>query len=132
MAREFRMNKLSPVLFVEAIEPCLGFWVDRLGFAKTFDMPEGARLGFAILVKDGVEIMYQSRASVRADNPAMADMPSCTALYVEVQNLAEIIQRLEGIPVVTPRRTTPYGADEIFVREPGGNVIGFAEHKTQA
>jgi len=30
-----RMKKLTPVLFVEAIEPCLPFWTERLGFTKT-------------------------------------------------------------------------------------------------
>jgi len=27
---------------------------------------------------------------------------------------------------VVPRRTTFYGADEIFVRAPGGHTVGFA------
>src|SRR6266852_3502350 len=30
-------------------------------------------------------------------------------------------------PVVVPKRTTFYGATEIFVREPGGNLVGFAQ-----
>ena len=65
------MRKLSPLLTVEAIEPCLSFWVERLGFAKTVEVPDGASLGFVILAKDGVEIMYQSRASVAKDIPPM-------------------------------------------------------------
>ena len=69
MARS-EMRKLSPLLTVEAIEPCLSFWVERLGFAKTVEVPEGSSLGFVILAKDGVEIMYQSRASVEKDIPA--------------------------------------------------------------
>lgn len=34
---------------------------------------------------------------------------------------------MEGFEVVVPRRSTFYGAEEVFVREPGGNVVGFAE-----
>ena len=30
--------------------------------------------------------------------------------------------------VVVPRRQTFYGADEIGVREPGGNLVMFAQH----
>jgi len=30
---------------------------------------------------------------------------------------------------VIPRRTTFYGADELIVREPGGNVVTFAQFK---
>jgi hypothetical protein len=29
--------------------------------------------------------------------------------------------------LLVPRRKTFYGAEEIFVREPGGNVVGFAQ-----
>ena len=29
------MRKLTPVLLVEEIEPCLSFWTDRLGFEKS-------------------------------------------------------------------------------------------------
>ncbi len=36
------------------------------------------------------------------------------------------MEQLEGIEVVVPRRTTFYGADEIFVRAPCGTLVGFA------
>ncbi len=65
-----QFRKLSPVLIVDAIEPCLACWTDRLGFATLVEVPEGSRLGFVILAKDGVEVMYQSRDSVRSDVPA--------------------------------------------------------------
>ncbi|MDQ1473418.1 MAG: hypothetical protein QOJ99_4898 [Bryobacterales bacterium] len=33
--------KLTPVLIVDEIEKSLLFWVDRIGFTKTAEMPEG-------------------------------------------------------------------------------------------
>jgi len=44
-----------------------------------------------------------------------------------VTNIDEIIGKLDGFEVLTPKRTTFYGATEYTVREPGGNAIGFAE-----
>ena len=120
------MKKLTPVLFVEAIEPCLAFWT-RLGFEATVSVPEGDRLGFVILVKDAVEVMYQSRASLRKDVPALADLPSASALYLEVADLDAVVACLGGAPVVVPRRKTFYGAEEFGVREPAGNVVTFAK-----
>ncbi len=123
------MKKLTPVLVVEEIEPCLKFWVDRLGFQKTAEVPEGSKLGFVILAKDNVEIMYQSRASVNKDVPAFAGLklsPS-TFLYIEVEKLDPILERLKGAEVEVPERKTFYGAREIGVREPGGNHVLFAE-----
>jgi hypothetical protein len=34
-----------------------------------------------------------------------------------------------NLEVVVPERETAYGAHEIFVRDPAGNVVGFAEHR---
>ncbi len=53
-------KKLTPVLMVEAIEPCLPLWLERLDWQQTVGVPEGDRLGFVILGKDGIELMYQS------------------------------------------------------------------------
>jgi uncharacterized glyoxalase superfamily protein PhnB len=124
-----KLNKLSPVLVVDAIEPCLPFWVDRLGFAKIAEVPEGNRLGFVILQKDGVEVMYQSRESVRKDIPLLANAPGGgTNLYIDVADIGAIERAVKGVEVVVPRRKTFYGADEIGVREPGGNAVIFGQH----
>jgi hypothetical protein len=123
-----KIGKLTPVLIVEAIEPCLSFWIDRLGFTKTVEVPHGEQLGFVILVRDGVEVMYQTRASVLGDVPAVADTPfRGTLLYFEVDDLDAVEEALAGVPLVIPRRTTFYGAQEIIVREPAGNVVTFAQ-----
>lgn len=123
------VRKLTPVLVVDAIEPSLPFWVERLGFEKTVEVPEGDRLGFVILVKDGVEVMYQSRESVRKDVPKLAELRAgeATSLFIEVSDVESVARAVEGMPVVVPRRTTFYGMDEIGVREPGGHVVMFAQ-----
>jgi uncharacterized glyoxalase superfamily protein PhnB len=124
------VRKLTPVLVVEAIEPCLSFWTERLGFELTVQVPEGDRLGFVILVKDGVEVMYQSLASVANDVPAMArdfgGKPTC-AFFIEVEDVDAVENAVRGMEAVVPRRKTFYGMDEIGVREPGGHVVMFAQ-----
>lgn len=122
------MMKLTPVLMVEEIEPVLPFWIDRLGFEKTVEVPHDGRLGFVSLRKGGVEVMYQTRASVAADIPPLADSPMRgTFLFIEVDDLDAVAEALAGIEPVVPRRTTFYGADELIVREPAGNAITFAQ-----
>jgi uncharacterized glyoxalase superfamily protein PhnB len=123
-----RVRKLTPVLIVEAIEPCLAFWVTRLGFEKTVEVPHGEALGFVILVRDGVEVMLQTRDSVAADIPAAVPVARghATALYFEVEDLDAFERALRGLDPVFPRRTTFYGAQEIGVREPSGHVVVFA------
>lgn len=122
-----KTTKLTPVLYVEEIESCLEFW-KRLGFATTMEMPHGDALGFVILQKDGIEVMYQTRASVAADIPPLADTPQRgTFLFIEVDDVNAVEQIVAADAYVIPRRKTFYGSDEIIVREPGGNVVAFAQ-----
>jgi uncharacterized glyoxalase superfamily protein PhnB len=123
------VKKITPVLYVKEIEPCVKFWSDRLGFQKTVEVPDGDRLGFVILQKGDLEIMYQSYASAAKDAPAIAkDIEGGrTFLYLEVDRLDPFINAMKGANVVLPVRTTFYGAKEIGVKDPAGHVIVFAE-----
>jgi hypothetical protein len=122
------IRKLTPVIMVEAIEPCIPFW-ERVGFVKTAEVPEGGRLGFVILAKDGVEVMYQSYESVEKDAPGLVPSAHGTAagFFIEVSDIESIERSLHGLEIVVPRRKTFYGMDEIGVREPGGHVVMFAQ-----
>jgi uncharacterized glyoxalase superfamily protein PhnB len=123
------MNKLTPVLAVDAIEPALPFWCERLGFQVLARVPgpDGKQLGFVILQRDAVEVMLQTRASIAADVPRLATAPNCAALFLEVADIEVIAKAVDGEEVVVPRRLTDYGADEIGVRAPGGHVVLFAQ-----
>src|SRR3982074_2709134 len=123
------VKKITPVLFVEDVEPCVKFWMDRLGFEKTVEVPEGGKLGFAILQKGNVELMYQSYASADRDSAAtgQAARKGPTFLYVEVDDLNEIIQAVKGAEVFAQVRETFYGTREIIVKEPGGHIVTFAQ-----
>jgi uncharacterized glyoxalase superfamily protein PhnB len=129
MTLEPTMKKLTPVLVVDAIEPCLDFWVGKLGFTKSVEVPgpDGRSPGFVILNHGQVELMFQSRASVADDIPAFAKEPLRATLYLEVESLAPIRNAVAGLAVVVPERTTFYGARELGVREPGGHYVTFAE-----
>ena len=123
------IKKSTPVLFVEEVEPCVKFWTERLGFEKTVEVPEGNKLGFVILVKGPVELMYQSYASAEKDSPAMGQIArkGPTFLYIEVENLEAVKAAVKGAEVVMPERTTFYGAREIGIKDPGGHYLTFAQ-----
>jgi uncharacterized glyoxalase superfamily protein PhnB len=129
MGHDRHMKKLTPNLIVASIEACLPFWVDRLGFEKMVEVPDGDRLGFVILQRDGLELMLQSRASLAKDVAEIAAGPHRAVLYFEVVDLGTIRHALEGWPRAAPERTTFYGAREIIVRDPEGHVVFFASHE---
>ncbi|HVH71740.1 MAG TPA: VOC family protein [Candidatus Dormibacteraeota bacterium] len=124
------VKRITPVLLVREIEPLIPFWVDRLGFAKTVEVPDGNQLGFVIFQKGSAEVMYQTYSSVEKDAP-----PSMSAearkgpayLYMEVDNLDAVLAAMRGARMVMPVRTAFYGMKEFAVQDPGGHFITFAE-----
>ncbi len=124
------LKHLTPVLVVESVEPCLRFWIDRFAFKPMHEVPgPDGKLVFGCVEKDGLEIMYQTRASVLAERPEGAGELTghSTALYITVDDLDLIEKAVAGAPVIKPRHRTFYGSTELYVREPGGNTVGFAQ-----
>ncbi len=121
------MKTLTPVIFVDRVEPCLEFW-QELGFKKTMEVPGDDGLNFAAVSSGAVEVMYQTRASLAGDLPALAEMEfGPTNLFIRVDDLDAIKPTLEAGEVVVPERKTFYGSREILVRAPCGTIVNFAE-----
>lgn len=99
-----------------------------MGFEKTVDVPEGDRLGFVILARQGTELMLQTIFSVQKDAPVFAPRgeSNTVGLFIEVEDFDDVRKRLEGYPVALEERVTFYGMREIGVFEPGGHTVIFA------
>ena len=127
--KSMNVKKITPVLLVNEIEPVLPFWVDRLGFTKTIEVPDGNKLAFVAFQKGSVEVMYQTYASVEHDAPtamAAAARKGPTYLYLEVDNLDAVLAAMEDVQKVMPERTAFYGMREFAVQDPAGHFITFA------
>lgn len=125
-----QLRRLTPVLVAERVEPSLRFWTERFGFATKNEVPgPDGTLVFASAEKDGIEIMVQTRASVLAERADAAGELNghSVVLFIEVDDLDAVELALGDTPIVKPRHRTFYGSSEIYVREPGGNVVGFAQ-----
>jgi uncharacterized glyoxalase superfamily protein PhnB len=123
------LSQITPVLFVERIEPSAHFWQQRLGFARTIEVPGEHGLAFAAFSDGSLEVMYQTYASGAEDVAALAaaQRQGPSFLFVQVADIDAIAAALQGIEIVMPRRTTFYGATEIGYREPGGHIVTFAQ-----
>jgi hypothetical protein len=120
--------KITAVLMVDSIEKSLPFWVERMGFVKTVEVPEGESLGFVILAHDNAELMLQTMESVRKDAPQFVPThrDPTVGLFIEVDDFVETRKRLEGYPIALTERVTFYGMREIGVLEPNGHIVTFA------
>ena len=123
------VKRITAVLFVKEIEPILPFWVDRLGFTKTIEVPHGDKLGFVAFQHGQTEIMYQTFASLGDDMPLILDAAKKgpTFLYIEVDNLDFILSALKNSKIVQPERTAFYGMREVGFQDPAGHYLTFAQ-----
>ena len=123
------VKKITSILFAEDLEPSIRFWTERMGFQKTVEVPEGNKIGFAIVEKNGLELMYQSFASAEKDNAATgaAVRKGPSFLYIEVGDLDAALQATKGAEIVMPVRTTFYHAREFGIKDPAGHFLIFAQ-----
>jgi uncharacterized glyoxalase superfamily protein PhnB len=122
--------KITSVLFMDAVEPSIEFWTKKLGFQVTVSVPEGDKLGFAILQRGEAEVMVQTHASALKDVGELARqlINTKSSLFIEVDDFDDVLKRIEGLSVSMPVRTTFYGMKEIGIVEPGGHFVCFAAH----
>lgn len=129
---KINVKRLDANLYVADVGACVRFW-ERLGFEKTMQVPDGDNLAFAVLKKGGFELMYGSYASLDKEPSGIRQLlgkdrrRSPAFLYVEVASLDEAIAATKGADVVADVHRTFYGAKEITLKDPGGNLITFAE-----
>jgi len=122
------LRKMTPNLYTDDVRACARFWVDRLHFEQTMEVPEGDNLAFVSLHKGSLELMYGSYKSLGQD-PAVqqAFQKGTSFLFIEVENLDEIVAAMQGAPIVAPVHKTFYGSTEFTVKDPAGHLITFAQ-----
>src|SRR5215467_13249870 len=103
--KQMNVKRITPVLLVKDIEPLLPLWIDRLGFTKTIEVPDGNKLGFVTFQKGNTEVMYQTYASVEKDAPPTMGAEARkgpTYLYMEVDNLDAVLAAMKDARMVMP------------------------------
>lgn len=124
-----RFKSLSPVIVVEAIEPCLAFWTERLRFSVLAHVMHEGCYAFVLLAHGPVQVMLQTRASFTIDMPTVEprDRHTRATFHLAVDDVDAVERALEGESVIVARNETSYGTRELVVREPSGNLLIFVE-----
>jgi uncharacterized glyoxalase superfamily protein PhnB len=126
------VKRLTPNLYTDDVESCVKFWVDRMDFEKTIEVPDGENLAFAALQKGSIELMYGSYASLEKDaNVAHSYRRGTGFLFIEIDDVNAALTAMQGAPVVSPLHNTFYGSEEFTVTDPAGHMITFAQFEKQ-
>ena len=126
------VKKLTPNLYTDDVESCVKFWVERMHFEKTVEVPDEGRIAFAALQSGGVEVMYGTWASLEKEPGVGGSYQRGTGfLFIEVDDLDAVVTAMTGVPMVLPVHKTFYGATEFTVKDPAGHLITFAQFAAQ-
>jgi uncharacterized glyoxalase superfamily protein PhnB len=122
------VKRLTPNLYTDDVASCAKFWVERMHFEKTIEVPDGDKLAFAALQKGGIELMYGSYQSLEKEaDVAKVFKRGTGTLFVEVDDLDAVVAAMKGVPMVAPVHKTFYGSTEFTVQDPAGHLVTFAQ-----
>lgn len=124
------LKKLTPNLMVEDVRKTLDFYHDVLGFETLTTVEEGGEIGFAIVQRDDVQLMFQSRKSLSENVPALTGSPigASQTFYIEVTDVQALYDQLrDKVEIVVDMHSTFYGTKEFYFRDVNGYILSFSE-----
>ena len=128
------LKKLTPNLMVEDVAQTLEFYEDVLGFNVVMTLPEAAPFDFAIVSRDGVELMFQSRQSLSENVPALtgSTIGASQTFYIDVSGINDLYEQIrDRVEILVDLHTTFYGTQEVYFRDLNGYILSFSEAKQE-
>ena len=129
------LKKLTPNLMVEHVNDTVAFYKDVLGFALLASVPEKGEFNWAMMKRDTVEIMFQSRASLTGEVPQFQDkaIGGSLTLYIDVEDITGLYAQAQNkVTILHDLTTTFYGAREFIIQDCNGYILTFAQAETEA
>jgi uncharacterized glyoxalase superfamily protein PhnB len=116
---------------VESVEDSLDFYKTVLGFAEVASVPnDRGKLQFAIVVKDGQQLMFQERENFCEEYPILKTerVKPSVSLFLMVDDFADFQKKIQSkTKLLAEEHTTFYGTKEFAIADNNGYVITVAE-----
>lgn len=125
-----KLKKLTPNLMAEDVNRTIQFYKDTLGFELLVSVPAEGQFDWAMMKRDGVEIMFQSRASLGGEVPVLLQktIGGSLTFYMDIEGIEELYAALNGKVIIAQEMHTAfYGAQEFAIQDINGYILTFAE-----
>jgi lactoylglutathione lyase len=130
MTNKINFQSLTPNLMVEDVNATIDYYTNILGFKKIMTVPESGKFDWAMLGRDQVVIMLQSRNSIAKEYPKFKNTAVGGALtfYIAIEGLDDFYQQIKDTAkIVQTPHTTFYGKKEFAVEDGNGYLLTFCE-----
>ncbi len=125
------MKRLTPNMMVEDIDRAVEFYIETLGFEIVLKVSdEDGCCQWAMLARDGIEFMFQTRASISKEFPILEeeDIGGSLCFFILVEDIQGLYAGLKDrVSLVKELHTTFYGTQEFAIQDPDGYILAFAE-----
>ncbi len=130
METNINFESLSPNLVVADVNKAVDYYTKTLGFSLIVSVPESGTFNWAMVMRNGVTMMFQSLPSLQEDMPGLKIQAkgSFGTFYIKIKGLDAYYKELKGkTGIVVDMRTTFYGAKEFVIKDQDGYFLCFAE-----
>jgi len=125
------LKKLTPNLIVDDVNKTIEFYQSTLGcFELVLTDPKKGQFDWALMRCEDVELMFQSKKSLKDKIPAFPETESggSVIIYIEVDSIEPLYNWIKDrVKVVSELSDTQYRMREFLIEDCNGFIIAFAE-----
>ena len=127
------LNSLTPNLMVNDVEETIEYYTDILGFTLLMTVPETGKLDWAMVKRNDVVIMFQTKKSLSSGLPRLAGEKPGGGLtfYIKVDRITELHEELlnNEVEIISDLESTFYNTIEFSIVDVNGYILTFSEEK---
>lgn len=124
------LQKLVCNLMVEDVNKTVAYYEEVLDYIHVMNLPEFGQWDWALVKRDGIELMFQSKRSMQKEFSVFKnkEISSTTSLYITVDHVKEYYRMLEGkVTMVKELHPTQYGTEEFAFQDCNGYILVYAQ-----
>ena len=128
-----KLTNFAPNLMVDDVNKAVNYYEKVLDFHKIMSVPEKGQLDWAMVFRDNVTIMLQSKKSICEEYPKFENLSvgSTSNFYIEVTEIDAFYEKIkEKANIIKKPHTTFYGKKEFALEDCNGYLFTFAECQT--
>ena len=122
-------HSITANIGVNNVNETVQFYTEKLGFDLVMSNPESGDLIWAMVSNGHVFLMFQDNDSLKEEYPELqATGQGCITFYVKIKDMAQLYDQLKNdAMIVKPLAATPYGVEELAIRDNNGYILTIAE-----
>ena len=115
---------------VEDVNAAVDWYKDMLDFELVMSNPESGTFEWAMLQSGEVKLMFESRASLEGELPALKEKPvgASGSFFIRLDDVKALYDKISGkVKIVSDLKKTFYGSEEFSITDNNGYILTFAQ-----